>query len=73
MFGELHYDAERPSPAGARAEQPDDVGVVDLLEEGVLGEQVVHLLAAVVRLQHLHCHVAVACNNNWENLKMLVV
>lgn len=56
MLRVLHDDAEGASPTGARSEQPDDVGVVDLLEEHVLGEQVVHLFPAVVGFQHLDGH-----------------
>ena len=61
MRRKFHDDAEWASPAGAGPQEPDHVGVVDLLEEHVLGEQVVDLLPAVVGLEHLDGNPAVPC------------
>ena len=46
---------------GAGAQQLDHVGVVHLLEEAVLGEEVLQLVRRVVRLQHLHRHPGTVC------------
>ena len=46
---------------GAGAQQLDHVGVVHLLEEAVLGDEVLQLVRRVVGLQHLHRHPATVC------------
>ena len=46
---------------GAGAQQLDHVGVVHLLEEAVLGDEVMQLVRRVVGLQHLHRHPATVC------------
>ena len=46
---------------GAGAQQLDHVGVVHLLEEAVLGDEVLQLVRRVVGLQHLHRHPAPVC------------
>jgi hypothetical protein len=56
VLSKLHDDAEGTPLAGASSQEPDDVRVVDLLQEAELRQQVVQLLSAVVRLQHFDCY-----------------
>ena len=52
---------------GAGAQQLDHVGVVHLLEEAVLGEEVLQLVRRVVGLQHLHRHPGTVCVDKHVN------
>jgi hypothetical protein len=68
MLSELHDDTEGTPFAGAGAQQFDNVRMVNLLQEGVLGQEVVELLSRVVRLQHLDGYATVA----WERFQPVV-
>ncbi len=68
MLSELHDDTKGTPFAGAGTQQFDNVRMVNLLQEGVLGQEVVELLSRVVRLQHLDGDATVA----WERFQPVV-
>ena len=65
MLSKLHDDTERSSFAGASSQKLDHVGMVNLLQEGVLRQQVVQLLPRVIGLEHFHRDSAVT----WKAFK----
>jgi hypothetical protein len=68
MLSELHDDTEGTPFAGTGTQQFDNVRMVNLFQEGVLGQEVVELLSRVVRLQHLDGDATVA----WERFQPVV-